>query len=327
MIPATPLPADVAVAPKFAAFDVVDINYKEVNGVQIPASVLVPKNIKPGKHPLLVRWHGGCLIAGHRMYPDWFPTWIIDLAASRDAIIITPDYRLMPEITGLEILDDVRDFYTWLFQPQALASYLPEGVSVDTTNILVTGESAGGWLALQSALLPTSAPKVAAVIAQYPMIDMRDRWYTEDYEKQIFSPPAPQLDRAVLQEYLKTMEKGKTITSAVPPERTQLVLSSLQQGMYGSWLGEDRKLYPIEALEGVERLPPVWVLHGKGDTIIPAEGSYRFEKAVREQVKGVELHVTYVEGDHGFDGAEGIGLETDWVREGVEFVGRYWPQQ
>ena len=66
-----PIPADMAVAAKFSAFNVIDANYKEVNGVGIPASILVPKDAGTGVHPLLVRWHGGCLITGHRMFPDW----------------------------------------------------------------------------------------------------------------------------------------------------------------------------------------------------------------------------------------------------------------
>jgi cephalosporin-C deacetylase-like acetyl esterase len=66
-----PIPADAAVSLKYAAFDLVDVNYKEAKGVPIPASILVPKNVKPGKHPVLVRWHGGCLITGHRLFPEW----------------------------------------------------------------------------------------------------------------------------------------------------------------------------------------------------------------------------------------------------------------
>jgi cephalosporin-C deacetylase-like acetyl esterase len=66
-----PIPADMAVSVKFAAFNIVDVHYKTVNGVAVPASILIPKDIRPGKHPLLVRWHGGCLITGHRMFPEW----------------------------------------------------------------------------------------------------------------------------------------------------------------------------------------------------------------------------------------------------------------
>lgn len=88
---------------------------------------------------------------------------------SKDAIIITPDYRLMPEANGMEILEDVRDFYNWLGNPNNLASYFPEGISADLDHLLVTGESAGGWLALQSALLPSSRERISAVISHYPM--------------------------------------------------------------------------------------------------------------------------------------------------------------
>ena len=70
---ATPalIPADMAVSPKFKAYNLIDIEYKAVDGISIPATVLVPKDVNPGKHPVLVRWHGGCLITGHRMYPEW----------------------------------------------------------------------------------------------------------------------------------------------------------------------------------------------------------------------------------------------------------------
>lgn len=65
-------PEDPATAPKFAKFTVTDLPYKRVNGTPILASVLVPKDIKPGKHPLTVRWHGGFLVTGHRLYADWY---------------------------------------------------------------------------------------------------------------------------------------------------------------------------------------------------------------------------------------------------------------
>jgi len=245
---------------------------------------------------------------------------------TKDAIIITPDYRLLPEVTGLEILDDVRDFFSWLSQPESLTSSLPNGVSVDKDNILVAGESAGGYLAIQSALLPASSSKVGVVIAQYPMIDFRDRYYTEAYDKQISRPPTPQLDPSILRDYLANMEVGGTIVSAVPQERMALVGSFIQQGMYGKLFGEDSNLYPLEVLEKVERLAPMWVLHGIGDTIIPVEGSYKFEQAVKQKFPEAKLHTTYRDGDHGFDHEEAADLRTGWVKEGVSFIDKYWPK-
>lgn len=68
------IPADMAVSAKFSAFNLIDVNYKEVHSVAIPASILIPKDTQAGTHPVLVRWHGGCLITGHRLYPDWVST-------------------------------------------------------------------------------------------------------------------------------------------------------------------------------------------------------------------------------------------------------------
>jgi acetyl esterase/lipase len=251
----------------------------------------------------------------------------LDLALSRGAIIISPDYRLIPEVSGVDILQDVRDFYNWLATPRNVDSLLPKDVTVDIDNVLVTGESAGGWLSLQSALLPASRERISAVISHYPMIDMRDPHYTGDYEKHIFTPAAPQLDRSILRSYLENMKKGETITSAVPPDRVTIVISALQQGSFGKMLGDDSALYPLEVLDNTAALPPIWILHGTGDTVIPVEGSYKFEKAVKEKLPETKLHLTYQPGDHGFDNVESIGLETDWVKEGVDFIAKYWPQQ
>ena len=233
----------------------------------------------------------------------------------------------MPEASGVDILQDVRDFYNWLATPHNLSSYLPEGVSADLDNILVTGESAGGWLALQSSLLPASREKIAAVISQYPMIDLRDRYWTDDYEKQIFTPGAPQLPKSILADYVSNLKGGEVVASAVPPDRVPLVISSLQQGRFSEFFGQDRSLYPIEVLDGVTDLPPTWLLHGTGDTVVPVEGSYKYEKALKEKLPSAKLHVSYQPGDHGFDNDPSVSLQSEWVKEGVKFIEKSWPKK
>jgi cephalosporin-C deacetylase-like acetyl esterase len=49
-------------SPKYAKFDVSDVSYKVVNGHDIKAYVLTPKNISPGKHPIVVKFHGGFFV-------------------------------------------------------------------------------------------------------------------------------------------------------------------------------------------------------------------------------------------------------------------------
>lgn len=63
--------AATASSKKFGAFDIKDADYKSVNGHGIPVSVLTPKDARQGKHPVLVRWHGGGFATGQRLFHEW----------------------------------------------------------------------------------------------------------------------------------------------------------------------------------------------------------------------------------------------------------------
>jgi hypothetical protein len=53
---------------------------------------------------------------------------------------VTPDYRLMPEANGSEILDDVEDFWTWVHGGLAgCVKGLDLGVEVDLERIALCG--------------------------------------------------------------------------------------------------------------------------------------------------------------------------------------------
>ncbi len=79
------------------------------------------------------------------MFMGFYAPWIMDYAIAHEAIVVSPNYRLLPESTGLEIMDDLSDFWKWTkggLQP--LVSSNTEGqVEVDLSKILVQGESAG----------------------------------------------------------------------------------------------------------------------------------------------------------------------------------------
>ena len=62
----------------FDAFDRVDLTYKTVNDHPLEATILIPKTLqsKPSaEYPVLVHWHGGGFVVGHRMYEPWFAPW------------------------------------------------------------------------------------------------------------------------------------------------------------------------------------------------------------------------------------------------------------
>ncbi|EME84087.1 uncharacterized protein MYCFIDRAFT_202888 [Pseudocercospora fijiensis CIRAD86] len=325
--------AEVKVTPgeridaKYASFDIIDTAYKHIHGVPIPTSILVPKQLPSGKHPVLVRWHGGGFGTGHRLFAEWFGDWTLNLALRHSAIVISPDYRLMPESKGVDILQDAADFYSWLFDkaPEAL----PQGIDIDLLKILVTGESAGGWLALQAGFLIPD--RVGAIISHYPMVDMRSPHFTQKYEKQLME--TPQIDPQILDEYVVKMKPGSIVTSRIPPEGSEFVAIMFQQGSFPKYFGTEKELHPLEMLETATSFPPIWLIHGTKDSMVPVASTEKFAAALEKVLPDTPSYVTMQEGEeHGFDlhdAASGgpASLETDWVKSGLEFVDKYWPDK
>lgn len=71
----------------------------------------------------------------------WFQPWLVKYALLHSAIIVAPDYRLMPEATGLDILEDVSDL--WDFVYTKLQSTVGDEVELDMGKIMVEGDSGG----------------------------------------------------------------------------------------------------------------------------------------------------------------------------------------
>lgn len=68
----------------FSDFERFDLPYARINGTELLATVLIPKTlVKPSPlsslpaqgYPVLVHWHGGGFVAGHRMFAPWWPRW------------------------------------------------------------------------------------------------------------------------------------------------------------------------------------------------------------------------------------------------------------
>ena len=259
-------------------------------------------------------------ITGASLFAGWYPQWALDYCLLHSAIIVTPDYRLMPESSGLDVLEDVSDFWKWLRKDlQHHLDKLKPGVEADLSRLLVHGESTGGYLSIQSAL---SQPVgfIKAVIATYPIIDWESKYFTEASEKIIQGVPmAPSL---VLDNHLKSMRPGHIITSAEPPDRMDLCLISLQQGRLGEFFGTDERLLPLKRLDKAVYIPYIFILHGRDDSAVPIDGSYKFVEKMRERFWDDKILLHVEPGDHGFDVM--TALETPWLKEGLKHVTKQW---
>ncbi|PWY86750.1 alpha/beta-hydrolase [Aspergillus heteromorphus CBS 117.55] len=136
--------------------------------------------------PVILWFHGGYLITGSRKA---IPSWLLAFANTQQWSLVSADYRVLPESTGLATLEDTTSAYEWV--AHSLKELHPESCT-DTNRIIIGGASAGGWCTLTTALHfcaasyshshnqsdsdggshnPSTIAKPAALFLLYPMVD------------------------------------------------------------------------------------------------------------------------------------------------------------
>ncbi|KAG7407191.1 hypothetical protein Forpe1208_v012562 [Fusarium oxysporum f. sp. rapae] len=318
---------DVLESVKSDIFDRFSITrtYYESGGVQIGVDILIPRQLKSQNPPVIVRIHGGFLIAGSSLYPAWFFKWELDFAQEQDAVIISPNYRLLPEAKGRDIIDDMASFWAWVSSggpSRHLAKIRDQKLQLNLSRTLLVGESAGGYLALQSVLSGYVRPR--AIIASYPMVDMKAAHFTESYIKSIngvSNYPNQDVDR-----FLAATRGKPHITEADPPVRLDSAMAVVHNGRYLELLGHEPELFILDRIEklastsnlGKTLLPPLFLLHGEEDSAVPVEGTLKLVDALQRFDPDTRVHMAIRPGDHGFDSSATI--HEPWLREGLDFV-------
>jgi len=264
-------------------------------------------------------------VLGESIYPDWMSQWTLDYLLIHNAILVTPNYRLMPEASGTEIASDVADFWTWLFHslPDYLAHAHP-GIEADLDRICSTGASAGGYLAVQSAFRRDQAyGRVRAVIGAYPMLDVGSEFFSRELGTQ-YPGGLPTLPGSVLDDHLASVVPGAVVSEVDPPGRFQLAVAMVQRGRWAEFLGEDEELYPMRMVEKVEegKVPFMFFFHGVDDTGVPVEGTVRFVQKVNEKFGNGKCYLYTGPGEHGFDLP--FKVDDPWMKEGLGRVTEAW---
>ncbi|KAF3050933.1 hypothetical protein E8E11_008701 [Didymella keratinophila] len=304
---------------RFDSFNIYRTSYKKVNGQGIDVGILIPKNLKPGKHPILVKFHGGGLVTGDCIYAPWFAAYFIPFTHRANAIVVSPNYRLVPEHTGAEILEDLRDFWTWL-RDGGLKQYLASqnvDRELDFDRVLASGDSAGGYMALMSGLTQPKG-EIKAVLAQYPMTDSLRR----DASEMLIDQPAP--PASLVDEHMKTVKEGIVVSSCVPPARMELSYVLSAYGRYLEFFGKAKMMWPLYLIEEKKWLPPTWIHHGDADTAVSIEDSKAF--VAKCETAGLEVKLEILEGEeHGFD-TQAREDDLPWLRDGLRWVEEQWLQ-
>ncbi|MCB9460461.1 MAG: alpha/beta hydrolase [Anaerolineaceae bacterium] len=243
--------------------------FKKIGGHEIEADLYpVEQTEDAQKLPAVVFIHGGGLIMGHRkaILPSH-----IQAFHEGGFHFVSINYRMAPETKLPDILDDIKDAWTWL-RNQA------DSLSIDRDRIAVLGHSAGGYLTLLSGFKLDPRPAAVVSIAGYCKLT-----------SEAFTTPSPYYLReyqAVDEHDARQTIGEQTISESGPNDSMQ---RHLGRGLFylfcrqtGIWLREvtghelsDTEWFadyePIQNISAV--YPPTMLLHGEPDTDIPFEQS------------------------------------------------------
>ena len=201
------------------------------------------------------------MIAGSRHFYRFQASWLPDYAASKNALILSPDHRLLPNASGADIVEDLEDLWKWAHAslPAVLEKVAP-GHKVDLSRILLEGGSAGGFCVAHLAL--SHPQEVKAAIMVYPMVHINSDYFVRPRPpgNTVWRQPENLIWRGdVLKEKLKAALSKGWVSERNEPEDLQLVGGILNNGVFLDYFGTDKELSPLERVKsgkkGVE-LPP-----------------------------------------------------------------------
>jgi acetyl esterase/lipase len=202
--------------------------------------------------PGVIVIHGGGWVEGDK--ESMLQTFCLPFV-ERGFVVANVEYRLAQSATAPAAVNDVLEAAKW-FRDRA-ADY-----KVDPNQIIVTGSSAGGHLAMMVGMVPESAGlgpliKIAAIVNFYGISDVPD-----------------QLQGPHLQTYAVTW---------IPEQLDRMDLA--------------KKVSPITYVR--KGLPLVLSIHGDADPVVPYEQSVRLTKELKTAGDQAEL-ITVPGGKHGF---------------------------
>lgn len=154
----------------------------------VPVDVYIPETSGETKLTPVVWVHTGGFLQGTRKF---VPPHFLRALAKHNLALIAPDFRLCPQVSIAEVLEDVTDSIRWTLDPQARAASGFTSDQVVSDKYILGGSSAGGWPALLLGLgLHDQARRIpyppSAVFAIYAITTV-----TQDLAPFFYEPQMP----------------------------------------------------------------------------------------------------------------------------------------
>ncbi|QDU08954.1 alpha/beta hydrolase [Gimesia aquarii] len=266
--------------------------YKMVGDLEIKADVHRADDNKT--RPVMVWFHGGALIVGHR---GGVSGRVLKDMLNAGYAVVSFDYRLAPETKLPEIIADLEDGFTWLHRKG------PELFNVDTSKVAVSGGSAGGCLTMIAGYRAKPRPTVLVPFWGYG--DLIGDWIGKP------SPHGRHQTKFTKTEAYQQVS-GPPIADSRDSKKNRGAFYQYcrQHGIWPKEVAgwdhhrEPEKFYPYMTLKNVTKdYPPTLMIHGTKDTDVP----YKQSTLMAEQLKqhGVEHElVTIPNGEHGLAGGD-----------------------
>ena len=252
------------------------------------------EDIRPGdRAPVLIQVPGGAWVMGdtrNQAYP------LMDRLRSAGWVCVPISYRLSPRATWPDHIVDVKRAIAWV--KAHIADY-----GGDPDFVVITGGSAGGHLSALAALTPNEAEfqpgfedadtSVAAAVPFYGVYDLLD-WNG----------------------------RGGPAGSVRHIER--LVLKSSPATDRERW----RRASPLTWVG--PQAPPMMLLHGTNDSLVPVDGARRLARALRERSDQAVVYAELPKAQHAYDiyaslrtlySVRAVEHFLAWVRAGYVLAG------
>ncbi|KAF5390933.1 hypothetical protein D9757_003925 [Collybiopsis confluens] len=290
------------------------ILFKHASGIDIYMDVyLSPSATQEKPAPCLLWWHGGGLLQGSREDDNVVTIVVVSphhlrAPETHNITFISADYRLAPQFRFPVILSDCADAIQFLHSEHFKKE--TKGLA-DTSQIILSGSSAGGWLSLlcgcgigfEESGVP-NPPPVQGIIPIYPITDLEDPFWTTK------QTPVPYFGRFIAKEEVQPFIDPNDPTSHVASSP----LDSKRSFMYPYMLQEKRAILSDLLLSGTGippaafsvaqslkvghnklSVPPVYIVHGDQDTKVPVVQSRDVVEALKDLKRKLDIDYEYEE--------------------------------